>query len=432
VGSGANNSNGAWARLTPRRPGWLFLAGAAGVFALAACLRHFPVRLDLWLYGEVELTTGFLALTFAMIAMARFRGTSDRLSLILSCGFFIVGVTLISSSFVIFRYPRPDPAETLRDPTTWVIGSTIVALLMVAALYEERRQPTARHPLREIAIALCVIALLAVALGKTHGWLPAYFVVHPGGIFPRPGNLFPALLFLLATIGYHRRLDCAHSAFDHSLYVTTGLNVASCLAASQSEHRLDGPFALAVGLQFTSYAALLGGALLDNVNLFENIRRLAASDSLTGLANYRRLIDALGTEIERTKRTGKPFSLVLFDLDELKRINDAYGHAVGSRAICRVADALRLNCRAIDTAARYGGDEFALILPETGKDDAREVARRICENIANQEELPRVTASVGVAVYPQEGDSLLAILAHADSALYHAKGRTIRSLTAVS
>jgi len=418
--------------LTPRRPGWLFLAGAAGVFALAACLRHFPVRLDLWLYGEVELTTGFLALTFAMIAMARFRGTSDRLSLILSCGFFIVGVTLISSSFVIFRYPRPDPAETLRDPTTWVIGSTIVALLMVAALYEERRQPTARHPLREIAIALCVIALLAVALGKTHGWLPAYFVVHPGGIFPRPGNLFPALLFLLATIGYHRRLDCAHSAFDHSLYVTTGLNVASCLAASQSEHRLDGPFALAVGLQFTSYAALLGGALLDNVNLFENIRRLAASDSLTGLANYRRLIDALGTEIERTKRTGKPFSLVLFDLDELKRINDAYGHAVGSRTICRVADALRLNCRAIDTAARYGGDEFALILPETGKDDAREVARRICENIANQEELPRVTASVGVAVYPQEGDSLLAILAHADSALYHAKGRTIRSLTAVS
>lgn len=432
MGSGANNSNGAWARLTPRRPGWLFLAGAAGVFALAACLRHFPVRLDLWLYGEVELTTGFLALTFAMIAMARFRGTSDRLSLILSCGFFIVGVTLISSSFVIFRYPRPDPAETLRDPTTWVIGSTIVALLMVAALYEERRQPTARHPLREIAIALCVIALLAVALGKTHGWLPAYFVVHPGGIFPRPGNLFPALLFLLATIGYHRRLDCAHSAFDHSLYVTTGLNVASCLAASQSEHRLDGPFALAVGLQFTSYAALLGGALLDNVNLFENIRRLAASDSLTGLANYRRLIDALGTEIERTKRTGKPFSLVLFDLDELKRINDAYGHAVGSRTICRVADALRLNCRAIDTAARYGGDEFALILPETGKDDAREVARRICENIANQEELPRVTASVGVAVYPQEGDSLLAILAHADSALYHAKGRTIRSLTAVS
>ena len=432
MGPRANNSNGAWARLTPRRPGWLFLAGVTGVFALAASLRHFPVRLDLWLYGEVELTTGFLALTFAMIAVARFRGTNDRLSLNLSCGFVIVGVTLVSSSFVIFRYPRPNPDETLRDPTTWVIGSTIVALLMVAALYEERRQLKARHPLREIAIALCAVLLLAVALSKTHGWLPADFVVHPGGIFPRPGNLFPALLFLVATIGYYRRLDYAHSAFDHSLYVTTGLSVASCLAASQSEHRLDGPFALAVGLQFTSYAALLGGALLDNVKLFENIRQLAASDSLTGLANYRRLIDALGTEIERTKRTGRPFSLVLFDLDGLKRINDQYGHAVGSRAICRVADALRLNCRAIDTAGRYGGDEFALVLPETGKDAAREVARRICESIAKQGDLPRITASVGVAVYPQEGESVSGILASADRALYREKGRTIRSLTAVS
>jgi len=432
VGPRANNSIGAWAHLTPHRLGWLFFAGATGAFALAAWLRHFRAGLDLWLYGEVELTTGFLALTFAMIAVARFRGTSDRLSLNLSCGFVIVGVTLISSSFVIFRYPQPNPDETLRDPTTWVIGSTIVALLMVAALYEERRQPKARHPLREMAIALCAVLLLSVALSKTHGWLPADFVVHPGGVFPRPGNLFPALLFLVATIGYYRRLDYTHSAFDHSLYVMTGLSVACCLAASQSERRLDGPFALAVGLQFTSYAALLGGALLDNVKLFENIRRLAASDPLTGLANYRRLIGALETEIERTKRTGRPFSLALFDLDGLKRINDEYGHAVGSRAICRVADALRLNCRAIDTAGRYGGDEFALVLPETGKDAAREVARRICESIAKQGDLPRITASVGVAVYPQEGESVSGILASADRALYREKGRTIRSLTAVS
>lgn len=427
----ANNSNGVCARLTPRRLGWLFFAGATGVFALAAWLRHFGVGLDLWLYGQVEITTGFLALTFAMIAVARFRGTSDRLSLILSCGFVIVGITRISSSFVIFRYPQPNPDETLRDPTTWVIGSTLVALLMVAALYEERRQPKARHPLREIAIALSAVLLLTVALSKTHGWLPADFVVHPGGVIPKPGNLFPALLFLVVTIEYYRRLDYAHSAFDHSLYVMTGLSVACCLAASQSEHRLDGPFALAVGLQFMSYAVLLGGTLLDNVKLFENVRRLAASDSLTGLANYRCLIDALETEIERTKRTGRPFSLALFDLDGLKRINDEYGHAAGSRAICRVADALRFNCRAIDTAGRYGGDEFALVLPETGKDAAREVVRRICESIAQKGELPCITASVGVAVYPQEGESVSAILASADCALYREKGRTIRSLTAV-
>lgn len=432
MGPSSINTNGAWSRLTARQLGWVLFAGSTGVFMLAAWMRHFRVGLDLWVYGEIEITTGFLALTFAMIALARFRGTGDRLSLLLSCGFVIVGVTLISSSFVIFRYRQPDPDETLRDPTTWVIGCTTVALLMVAALYVERRLPMARHPGREIAVVLCAIPLLAVALSKAHGWLPADFVVDTGGVFPRPGNLFPALLFLIATIGYYHRLNYAHTAFDHSLYLTTGLSAACCLAASQSEHRLDGPFALAVGLQFASYAVLLGGALLDNVRLFEHVRHLAESDPLTGLANYRQLIDVLGSEIERTKRTGRQFSLALFDLDRLKRINDTYGHATGSRAICRVADVLRLNCRTVDTVGRYGGDEFAVILPETAKDAARDVARRICEGIASQEELPRISASAGVAVYPQDADSLLGILASADRDLYEQKGRAIRSLTAAS
>jgi len=384
------------------------------------------------MYGEVEITTGFLALTFAAIALVRFRGTRDRLPLVLCCGFVIVGATLISSSFVTFHSPGPAPNIALRDPTTWVIGCTIVSLLMVMALYVERRLPMARHPLREIAVALCLVVVLTFALTNVHRWLPFELIVQPDGLIPRPGNLFPALLFSVATVGYFRRLDFARSPFDHSLYLMTGLSTASCLAASQSERQLDGPFALGVGFQFTSYAVLLAGALLDNVKLFENVRRLAASDPLTGLANYRRLIDAMGNEIERTKRTGRPFSLLLFDLDGLKRINDEYGHAVGSRAICRVADALRLNSRAVDTAGRYGGDEFALILPETGRDAAREVARRICEAVASQEELPRISVSAGSALYPQEGDSLLAILAVADRALYEAKGRTIRSLTRVN
>lgn len=192
MGTRGTNSNGTRARLTPRRLGWLFFAGSIGVFALAAWMRHFRVGLDLWLYGEVEITTGFLALTFAVISLVRFRGTSDRLSLILGCGFVIVGVTRISSSFVIFRHPQPDSSETLRDPTTWVIGCTILALVMVAAVYVERRQPRARHPLREIAIALWAVLLLAVALSSTHEWLPADFVVHPGGVFPGQGISFPA------------------------------------------------------------------------------------------------------------------------------------------------------------------------------------------------------------------------------------------------
>ena len=416
------------ALLTPQRLAGLFVAFALGAFIVAVWLRQVGDGLDVWLYGEVEITTGFLALTFAALALVRFRGTSDRLPLILCCGFVIIGITLISSSFVTFHAPTPDPNAALRDPMTWVFGCTVVALLMVVALVVERRLPMSRHPVREIALALCFVMLLTTALSSIHRWLPAGLVVITNGMFPRPGNLFPAVLFSIATIGYFRRLDYARSAFDHSLYLMTGLSVASCLAASQSERQLDGPFALGVGLQFASYAVLSIGALLDNVKLFEHVRRLASSDPLTGLANYRRIIDTLGNEIERTKRTGRPFSLLLFDLDGLKRINDEYGHAVGSRAICRVADALRLNSRAVDTAGRYGGDEFALILPETEQDAAREVARRICDAIARQEGIPRATASAGAAVYPRDGESVLALVASADRALYEAKGRAIRTL----
>jgi diguanylate cyclase (GGDEF)-like protein len=241
--------------------------------------------------------------------------------------------------------------------------------------------------------------------------------------------LFPAGLFLLATLGYYRRLKHTTSPFDRSLYLTAGLNVACCLAASQSEHGLDAPFAFAEILQFSSYAVLLGGALLDNVHLFENVRQLAVSDSLTGLGNYRRLVDALEGEIQRSRRTGRPFSLLLFDLDGLKKLNDNYGHLVGSKALCRVANVLRVNSRTIDTVARYGGDEFAVILPETGMNAAQEVARRICDCVARDGELPPISVSVGVAVYAQNGETLEALVSAADQALYKTKGRTGRKLS---
>jgi diguanylate cyclase (GGDEF)-like protein/PAS domain S-box-containing protein len=159
--------------------------------------------------------------------------------------------------------------------------------------------------------------------------------------------------------------------------------------------------------------------------LEDHLRRQAASDPLTGLANYRHLVDVLDLEIKRSQRTGREFALLFFDLDGLKLINDRHGHMRGSQALCRLADVLCSCCRDIDTPARFGGDEFALVLPETHAEEANLVARRVCESAANDGNGPKLSVSVGVAVYPQNGDTIEGLLCEADSALYSMKQQRI-------
>ena len=156
--------------------------------------------------------------------------------------------------------------------------------------------------------------------------------------------------------------------------------------------------------------------------LEDHLRQQAARDPLTGLANYRRLVEVLDMEIKRSERTGRAFALLLLDLDGLKQINDRHGHLIGSHALCRVADALSF-CRDIDTAARYGGDEFAVVLPETGVEAANQVAQRICEGIANDGMEPLLSVSIGVAVYPHDGERIEALLRKADAAMYAMKAK---------
>ena len=105
----------------------------------------------------------------------------------------------------------------------------------------------------------------------------------------------------------------------------------------------------------------------------------------------------------------------------MKRINDSCGHLTGNRALCRLADIFRYSCRSIDTAARYGGDEFAIILPETCDKEAGAVGRRICERLSSDPEKPSLSVSVGIAIYSEDGTSIETLFQAADRALYRMK-----------
>jgi len=166
---------------------------------------------------------------------------------------------------------------------------------------------------------------------------------------------------------------------------------------------------------------ILAAESTEHARAEERVRHLAGSDPLTGLANYRRLVETLELEIKRYGRSSKPVALILLDLNQLKKINDAHGHLVGSRALCRLANVLRLHSRDIDLPARYGGDEFVLILPETNGEAANQVAKRISDRLRSDSEEPQISVSTGVAVYPDDGQTLDELLASADRALYQDK-----------
>jgi diguanylate cyclase (GGDEF)-like protein len=400
----------------------LAAVGAIAFVLFVTWLRHRPFSADPILFSYLQMVGSLLGFTFAANAMVRFRGTHDRLTLILAFGFVLAALIETITIFGFYSMLSSGLAMQSHIPLAWMVSRTLLAVLILAALTVEKRLPSSRDPSREIFVALAVVGIVAYLTSAAFLSYPVEPSIHPLARIARPWDLLPAFLFLVAAVACRRRLDRDRTAFDYALCAACWLNVACHLAASQSERLLDGPFTLAQILKVTSYAVVLGGALLDNARLFDQVQHLAVTDSLTGLGNYRTLVQTLEAEIQRSRRTGRPFALLLFDLDALKSVNDRYGHLVGSSAIRRLAAKMRTSCRTMDTAARYGGDEFAVVLPEADINAAATVGRRICERLAQDGESPRVTCSVGAAVFPRDGDSIEQLFSVADAALYRMKG----------
>jgi len=154
----------------------------------------------------------------------------------------------------------------------------------------------------------------------------------------------------------------------------------------------------------------------------EELERLSTTDSLTGLGNRRHLMNLLTHEIERAKRAGQPFSILMLDVDHFKKYNDNHGHQAGDDVLARVSAVLRDSIRPYDCAARYGGEEFLIMLSATSLDRAQESAERIRKQVRSEAfEGGPVTISIGVAEFPAHGDTAKAVIGEADTALYEAK-----------
>jgi diguanylate cyclase (GGDEF)-like protein len=191
---------------------------------------------------------------------------------------------------------------------------------------------------------------------------------------------------------------------------------------SRTEVRWD-PQRLEVARTMANEAAMA----LENARLYEDLRKRADRDPLTGFYNHRYLHERMGEEVVRSQRGKRPLSVMMLDLDDFKLVNDTFGHLFGDRFLAWTAELIRATLRASDVPARYGGDEFAVILPDTDADEAARAAERILDAFrdrpftAEQRGPVPIVASIGVATFPADGRTPTELIAAADRALYQVK-----------
>lgn len=363
-------------------------------------------------------------------------------------------------------------SSTLRDKRDQVLGKVIVARDMTQRKLAEEKILAQSADLRTANMELLTLNRISAEISQTidlrkllHYAIVAitdsqlFEVQKKGGILIAEGDK----LHLAAQLGHDEKFLEAHQelTFDDclcGLAARTGEPVVSSSSESDKRHTIhyEGmkehghaviPLKIADRVVGVMYLYLSAGASIDdrglsllttignqlavsieNARLFERTKELSLHDPLTGLANRNMMNDELQKAIAVSRRTARPVSVIMLDLDHFKRYNDTYGHRAGDRLLVKIASAISNEIREIDLAARYGGEEFLAILPDTSLESASLVAERIRNAIGTIENFPAnattpifVTVSLGVATWDRRVTSEDMLIARADAALYSAK-----------
>ncbi len=229
------------------------------------------------------------------------------------------------------------------------------------------------------------------------------------------------------TAQYHKRLS-----HDHSLKPLLPDTESAIALPIFLAEQLHGVLYIesSVAVEFSDEEVLLLGTLADiiagalhNALSFQKAQEQAITDGLTGVKTHRFFMEALSAEWKRSTRAGRPFALVLMDLDRFKFVNDFYGHLEGDQVLQKVGQILESNCRRSDVVARYGGDEFVILMPETSMEHARQLAGKLRTWVSTDPLLreKNISASFGIACYPLHGSSPQELIQVADASMYLSK-----------
>ncbi|MBV9257498.1 MAG: GGDEF domain-containing protein, partial [Ktedonobacteraceae bacterium] len=214
-----------------------------------------------------------------------------------------------------------------------------------------------------------------------------------------------------------------------SIYVSAAIGSFFAITSKKTIIQVDSAAKLEQdNLLLTNAYTALESAHTQLAAAHSTIQKQALTDGLTGLPNHRAVMIQLERELDRARRYDRPFSLLFFDADRFKHINDTYGHGVGDEVLRQIGERAARILRGGDTLGRFGGEEFVLLLPEADSDEAKAVAERIRAIIADEPmgfaevaDSLNVTVSIGVATYPEDGYEGLDLLQQADQAMYMAK-----------